>query len=328
MLCASTLLLASCAAHDPHAHLRNELVFLRTGVNLEDEEQEVRRVLAQRNLRVVSRFDGDGFIALGAATRDGQLSAVRVITSRGVQIAEDASQDDLFAPASVSLLEHFGGPFGDYMFVASARIPRARAMGCVTLHRVLPDGTTAEAVLDVSDLGTGACVANIARGNNTLRVTIAWPTLHALETPALDAELAFVTPPIGQPLPIVPVAKIDVDSGWLSAERARLSVIRLAHAPFSGRHAAGIARAAIARLAGESTDAQIAAYRNAVHRVLPGSTEAETVAGTVAYMARGWSDPDAPPPPIEPPADAPPEASGEGARDAVVIEPDTVAPLR
>ena len=57
MLCAGTLLLASCAAHDPHAYLQKELVFLKTGVNLDDEEQQVRRVLAQRNLRVVSRFD-------------------------------------------------------------------------------------------------------------------------------------------------------------------------------------------------------------------------------------------------------------------------------
>lgn len=324
------LLLGSCAAHDPHAYLQKELVFLRSGVSLEDEEQQVRRVLLQRNLRVVSRFEGEGFIALGAATRDGALSAVRVITSRGVQIAEDAAQDDLFAPASVSLLEHFGGGFGDYVFVASARIARGRAIGCVTLHRVLPDGSAVQAVLDVSDLGTGACVSNVAQGAaGKLRVTIAWPTLHALETPQIDAELAIVEPPVGQPLPRIPVAKIDVDTAWLGAERERLSVIRLAHAPFSGRHAAGIARAALARLAGQSTDAQIAAYRNAVHRVLPGSTEAETVAATVAYMARGWSDPEeAPPPPVEAPPEVQAAPGDQDPRDAVVIEPDTVPPLR
>ena len=323
LLCASTLLLAACSAHDPSAHLRKELVFLQTGVRLEDEERQVRRVLGQRSLRVVARLEGPGFIALGAASRDGVHSAVRVISTRGVQIAEDAATDDLFLPGRVALLEHFGGAYGgDYVFVASARMPYARDAGCVSLYRIMPDGSALTAVLDVSELGTGACVSNLApAGGTKLRVGIAWPALYALKTPQMDAEMAFVEPLIGQPPAAIPVAKIEGDAAWLAAERERLSVMRLSRAPFSERHGAGVARAAVARLAGQSTDAQIAAYRNAVHRVLPGSTESDMVVETVAYMARGWSE-QAPP---EPPSES---ASDVAEQDAVVIEPDTVDSLR
>jgi hypothetical protein len=329
LLCAVLSLVAACVKHDPRTHLRSELVFLQTGVRLEDEEQEVRRVLAQRALRVVSRLEGPGFVAVGAASRDGVHSAVRIISSRGVQIAEDAASDDLFVPSHVSLLEHFGGAHGDdYVFVATARIPHARDAGCVNLYRVMRDGSVLAAVLDVGELGVGACVSNIAPGGARLRVRIAFPALYALKTPQIDAELAIVEPLIGQAPAAVPVAKIVVDASWLEAERERLSVMRLSRAPFSERHGAGIARAAIARLAGQSTDAQIAAYRNAVHRVLPGSTEADTVSEAVAYMARGWSELEPPPPleageeAVEAPAELPPTSETE-AQDAVVIEPDT-----
>lgn len=331
LLCVVLSLLAACTKHDPRAHLRTELVFLQSGVRLEEEEQEVRRVLAQRALRVVSRLEGPGFIAVGAASRDGVHSAVRIISPRGVQVAEDAARDDLFAPSHVSLLEHFGGPHGnDYVFVATARIPHARDAGCVNLYRVMRDGSVLSAVLDVGELGAGACVSNIAPGGARLRVRIAFPALYALTTPQIDAELALVEPLVGQAPAAIPVAKIVADAAWLEAERERLSVIRLSRAPFSERHGVGVARAAIARLAGQTTDAQIAAYRNAVHRVLPGSTEADAVSETVAYMARGWSEPEPPPSPedgevveaAEAPAELPPTSEFE-AEDAVVIEPDT-----
>ena len=309
-------------------------MFLQSGVRLEEEERQVRRVLRQRDMRVTARLEGPGFVALGASTRDDRRSAVRVITLRGVVVAEDGAEDDLFAPSRVVLLEHFGGTLGDYVFVATARIPYVRDVGCVSLHRLLPDATAVEVVLDVSALGSRACVSNLAPGGGSkLRARVAWPGLYALRTPQLDVELAFNEPLVGQPVPLIPVAHIVDAPEWLDEERRRLSVVRLSRAPFSDRHQTGIARAALARLAGQSIDVQVAAYRNAIHRVLPNSTEAEVVGDTVAHMERGWDDPR--PPEAREPADDPREdgrPEGEDAPtpvadDAVVIEPDEVEPL-
>ncbi|MDB4976121.1 MAG: hypothetical protein JWN48_4462 [Myxococcaceae bacterium] len=286
------LSLASCTAHDYQPYLRQELGYVQLGVQLASEEKEVRRVLTQRGLRVVTRLDNPAFLALGAATRDGSKSAVRLITRRGVVVAEDATFDDLFAPGKVSLLEHFGGSLGEYLLVAHARIARGQDVGCVTLHRVLPDGRVVQCPLDVSALGSRACVSNLAPGRGGhMQAQVAWPGLHALTTPQLEVELAFIEAPPGQPPPPIPVAHIALGP-WLDGEGKRLGTQRLSRAPFSQRHAVGVARAAVALLAGRDRADQSNAYRYAVSDVLPGSPEALAVADTLAHIQRGWLDPD------------------------------------
>lgn len=284
-------LLCACAARDPYAYLRTEQGFLQAGVDLEREEGEVRHVLAQRGLSVVARLATPWFVALGAQTGDARASAVRVISPRGVVVADDAVLDDLFAPARVELNQSFGGSWGEYVFVADARVAPGRDLGCVTLTRLLPDGSAVAAQLDLGPLGSRACVAKLAPGRGgRLHATVAWPGLHAIRTPELEVELALVEPLIGQPAPLVPVVKLADPNDWLEAERARLAALPLVRAPFSERHAAGVARAALAQLAGQDSTAQRAAYRGAVGHVLPTSPEAEVVADTLAHLERGWLD--------------------------------------
>ena len=324
LFCAIALLFGASAAHDPQPYLSSELVFLKPGVRLETEEREVRRVLAQRNMRIVSRSSQPEYIALGAASRDDRQSAVRVISPRGVVIAEDAALDDLFAPAKIILLEHFVGTIHDYTLIASARLPKGREIGCVTVHRLLPDGSAVECVLDTGLLGSRACVANLAQGRTGhLRATIAWPNLHAIVTPQLDVELAFADAPIGQPPPAIPVIKLREQGEWLDEARTHLQTLRLARASFSHRHAAGVARAALARVAGEQIGAQQAAYRHAVARVLPGSPESEVVADTLAHIERGWTDP---PPPPDPDAPSPDGTIAPSESDMIIIDPELVEP--
>jgi hypothetical protein len=157
LLLAIVACFCACAAPD-HAYLKNELGFLQLGVRLTSEEKEVRRVLSQRGLRVVARLEDPHFIALGAATRDGLKSAVRIISPRGVVVASDASLDDLFAPGQVALIEHFGGTIDEYWLVAEARVARGHDAGCVTLYRVLADGNVVSAVLDGSTSARSALV--------------------------------------------------------------------------------------------------------------------------------------------------------------------------
>jgi hypothetical protein len=275
----------------PEAHFANERSFLRLGVELDKEDDAVRHVLAQRRLSVTSEVRGPIFIALGAATFDERLTAVRLITPRGVIAAEDAAQDDLFAPASLRLLDHLPATFGDYFLAAWTRIAHARDLGCVTLLRVLPDGSGVAAVLDVSDFGPRACVADLGlSGEGRLRALLAFPGLHAEQTPHLYVELSFQTVPLGQQPPRVPVAKIASGGTWLEAERARVEALERPNATFEERHSLGVARAAVALLSGLSQDAQVAAYRSSVGRVMPGSQAAVSVAEALDYIERGWSE--------------------------------------
>ena len=176
----------------PEAHLANERSFLRLGVDLDEENAAVRRVLAQRRLSVISEVRGPFFIALGAATFDQRLSAIRVISPRGVTVAEDAAQDDLFAPASLHLLERFPVTLDEYHLVAWSRVAHGQDLGCVSLTRLLPDGSPVSATLGVGEFGPRACIADLsAVGERRMRAVLAFPGLFAGRTPRLFVEVAF-----------------------------------------------------------------------------------------------------------------------------------------
>ncbi len=273
------------------SHFERELTFLRLGVELDEEDRAVRQVLAQRRLSIADETRGPGFLALFARTFEARLSAIRVITGRGVVHAEDAALDDLFAPGSLQLLSKLPTSIGDYIVVAWTRIPRGEDLGCATLLRILPDGNVVPGLLDVSTLGPRACVSELQRTEDgRFSATIAFPGLRSERAPYILAELGFQEVPLGRPTPFVPVATIRSDGAWLEVERSHWEAALPAHATFSERHAVGVSRAAIALLSGQSTAAQTAAYRRAVERVAPGSSAAELVADTVAYFKRGWLD--------------------------------------
>jgi hypothetical protein len=313
------VLLAACTpAQDPQAFLDYQASFLHPGVNVESEEREVQRVLAQRGLRVKGRVQRAGFIALGAASR--RASAVRVITARGVVVADDAEFDDLFEPSTVALLDGF--TLGEHTLVAYTRTPAHQDVGCVTLERVLPDATAQACVLDVSDFGARACVSHLSPGRGgQLRAKVAWPTLHTFSTPQLDVELAFAAASDGQGAQVVHLAP----GAWIDQETARYNAVQLRKADFPARHAVGVARAALARLTGKSAALQVDLYRNALGTILPASLEAEVVGETLRHIQSGWLD--GPAPRAEAPRRADPEPSAPTPidqpppEDAIVVEP-------
>ncbi len=331
--------LGACAAQPVQSFFEREAQFLRLGVDLEQEEQAVRKVLAQRHLTVVGEVRGPGFLALSARTFEARLSAIRVVTGRGVVHAEDAALDDLFAPGSLRLLNELPASLGEYVVVGWARIPLGHDLGCATLLRVLPDGNVTHAILDASTFGPRACVAELYRAEDgRLMGTIAFPGLRSDRVPNILAELQFQQVPLGQPTPLVPVATIRGEGSWLEAERAHWQAALPGNAPFSDKHAVGVSRAAVALLSGQETSAQTAAYREAVGRISPGSAAAELVADTLAYIKRGWLDRTGPegtlPEEVDPgdeiiePTPAPeltPEAldaAPEADEDVQVIKPD------
>jgi len=303
--------IVGCAARTHEEYLASEAAFLRLGVDRKAEESEVRRVLAQRKLDVVAELSGPHFSALGAESRDGKVTAVRVISDRGVVLAEDAVFDDLFSPARVTLLEGFAPRLDDLELVGFSRARGGADAGCVSLLRVLPDGQLSEVVLDVSVFGPRACVVQVAHaGRGRLFAEVGFPGLSAGVTPHLLLELGFKPIQLGKPDPIVRVAKAVENSERLQAERSRLNAASCAVPMFAERHALGVARAALSLFVGESKDRQVAAYRECAGSTQPGSVEADTVADVVGYIERGFADgmAEAPLPALDP--------------GSVVVEPD------
>lgn len=302
------------------SYLQNEFALVPKGVDVEAEEREVRRVLRQRGLDVVSEVRGAGFVALGAANLSGEKTALRIITGRGVVLAEDAASDDLFSAGRVALDAEFAPALGDYVFVASERTAARADRGCVTLTRILPDGNVVPALLDLGPLGSRACVSSVAHGERgRLSASVAWPSLTLIETPEIHVELAFADTPLGREPPRVPVIKLASAGAWLEEERARLMRVDVRGAPFSERHAQGVARAAIALLSGQDTSQQLSAYRVAVNLVPPGSLEQEMAVETADHIEHGWLDAS---------DEAALPASGDEAvpPDAELIEPETAPP--
>jgi hypothetical protein len=308
---------AACRHATPDEYLHTELKLVRAGVDIEGEEQAVRRVLGQRQMQVVRELRGPGFVALGAESLGGRLTAVRVITARGVVVAEDGQRDDLFAPSSLALLDDFGPTFGEYVLVALQRTSPPAEHGCVSWFRILPDGRAVRGVLDASALGSRACVSSIAPGpRGRLYATVAWPGLTSLTTPVIDVELGFAQVRLGEAPALVPVARVSTDGDWLEHSRARLERVG-ERDTFSGRHVLGVARAALALLSGLDRERQLGLYRATVGAVPPGSFEATWSSEALAHIERGWVD-EEPPAPAQPAEGADPEVPD----DAEVIEPE------
>ncbi len=280
-----------CVGPVGQTYLTTEASFFRAGVDRKAEEREVRRVFAQRKLDVVSEVRTGDFTALGAESAGGNVTAVRVITGRGVVVAEDAVLDDLFRPARVKLLDDFAPALQDLVLVATQRTLGHGDEGCANLWRILPTGGVAEVVLDVTRFGTRACVVSLAHaGRDRLQGEIGFPGLSAGQMPRLPVALAFQTVPLGRPDPAVRGARPVENSESLGREQKRLHAIPCLAAPFEARQALGVARAALSHFVGKQREQQLAAYRECVGEAGADARASDTIADTLRHIENGWLD--------------------------------------
>lgn len=323
---ALALLILCClfACHSTRAadHLQAELSFLQPFVDIETEARAVRAVLAQRKLAVDEEFRTPNFIALSAVSLSGKRSAVRVITKRGVVLAEDADADDLFSLAEVGLALVAGVGSESESLLAITKRARSESAGCASLFRVLPDARPQQITIKADRFGSQACIARAhAISPKELAGVVVWPRLTPFTAPSLEVTLAFDTARLDRADEQQRTLHVVEGGGWLEREAARLAEPLPGDADFSARHARAIERAAVALAEGRSADTQLGVYRSTLGRVLPGSPEAELAAETAAHIERGWLDetPDA-----EPADSAIIDGSSPPAiePDSVVIEPE------
>ena len=274
------VLAAGCGGPPPlQDHLEKELKFLHVGVDPVQEAREVRASFAQRGMRVVTHLQGARFQALAA--RSPEASAVRVITSRGIAVAEDARSDDLFRPEYVQLLGT--GP-GEPAMLVVVRRGLGQSLGCGRVYRVHDDGNALPQRVDVSSFGDLACLAGAEKRARGLTVRLAWPALSAGGTvPELEVPFRWETVRLDQPEPLVRRAAPAGEGEWLNDAREALSCT----GAFADRQAVGVARAALALAAGSDVEAQLAAYSTCLAQTAA-TGDPVLIAATRAHIGQGW----------------------------------------
>jgi hypothetical protein len=316
-------------------HLRNELNFFVPYVDLDAEERATREVLAQRNLVIDEEARGEHFRALSASSLDHKRSAVRIITQRGVSVAEDADADDFFALAKVGLVTLASRGTLSETLVGVTKTTRGQDAGCLTLYRVASDGRLSPVELRVESFGSRACVGSLLPVEKaSFDAVVVWPTLSAGVTPHLTVELKPVTPPLNAPPAQPLVLRLAETSNWFDSAAHELAEGE-ARPSFAERQARAVALAALALARNEGVAQQLGAYRAGLGGARAGTAEADVMAGTVAHIEHGWSDPEPDPDEqdatrIEPPeveasgsaSEQSPVASPPPAPDDVVIEPN------
>lgn len=312
-----------CGGSSPAEYMQAEARFLRVGVDRTVELSQVKRVLAQRGLAVVSERTSFGCIAVGAASSDGAKSAIRIISSRGVVFAADAAFDDLFSPSRVALVDTLPDSLEDMELFAFTRTAKGYDLGCVTVGRVLRDGTAVPLNLDVSRLGERACVSEIRHaGSGKLLATVSWPLLSVPGAPAtLDVLLALDRPRLNEAAPMVRTARIEASPELLHRETQRLSSLP-SQPTFEERQAIAVGRAALAHLRGDDRDKQLGVYREALGSVRSGTYESRLAADTAGHILRGWLELKEEGAEEAEPREGAERAPSPAEEDAIVIEPE------
>jgi hypothetical protein len=317
-ICLLCLSLFACRSSRADEHLQRELSFFVPYVDIEAEEKAVRGVLAQRKLVVDQVFRKPGFVALSASTLDGQKTAVRVITQRGVVLGEDGDKQDYFGFPAVGLFSlAMAGP-GNETLLGIVKTAHNQTSGCAQLIRVLADGRIGVVPVHIEQFGDRACLHALrSNGPQHYAATVAWPSLSPFDAPTLEIDMVPETARLDRPEDPSLGLRIETGGDWVRRATELLAEPLPGQAEFSVRHARGVALAALALVGGRSADAQLGAFRSAVGRVLPGSPEAEIVASTSTHIENGWLDsvpsegtlitPDAGEEPIDP--------------DSVIVEP-------
>lgn len=285
------LLLLACRSSRGDEHLQRELNFFVPYVDVDAEERAVRNVLSQRKLVVDQVVRQHNFVALSASTLDGAKSAVRVISQRGVVLAEDGDTQDYFGLAAVDLFAlPTTGAEGDTL-LGVVQTARHQTVGCAQLYRVLADGRIHPVPLHLEQFGERACLHALRpRSGRLYTATVAWPGLSPFLAPMLEVAVAPETGRLDRPIDPGLGFRVQTGGDWVKYETDRLAAPLPGDAQFSERHARGVAQAALALAAGRAADAQLGAYRSALGRVPPGSPEAEIIAATTTHIENGWLD--------------------------------------
>lgn len=294
-LLLAVVVAAGCA---PHRTEPDPFALLRVGVDPAKEARAVRRSFAQTGYQMTGEVRGAGFRALGFVRPDG-ASAVRIVTRRGIEVALDAPDDEEHGRVRVSLLAgKLAGHDLDgdgHPEVPVAVVLRPRGKRCIGLVRIYADGAASEVAVDPGHAVNGACIERLSDVGGDGRPEALVVERH----PGLTADLGSAPPTVMLPLKgragaWGPALGPAYARYWTAQMQARHKALERARHQAHPADALRIAveLAAIARLRGADTAAQIHAFDEALRGVVLPEAVVPSVDCVRKAIARGWPRPE------------------------------------
>lgn len=288
LLVPIALALCALGCSGSRSHLPDYSEWLHAGVDPQAEADALLAGLERAGYALASRIDGEGWIALDAR-RGEEVRAIRVVTSRGAALVLDSHEPDGVLPrhGRISLV----APARDLDADGDDEIVVGAEHGeqtCLLPFRVADDGEIRPLVPDLGELGPDACVESFRDVDENGRLeaiaVVRLPSLARAEIPAVDAPLELdeqghfrAGPPA--------VRFVEQER----AARAAALDAAVAEADVERVYRLAIELAALARIAGNATEAQLAAFDSAIARIAVGAAIAPDVEAARALIARGWT---------------------------------------
>lgn len=294
---ACVALVAAAACSEP-APAVDPLAFLRVGLDARAEADAVAAGFRRRGFTELRRITGDDHVALGFARRSPtRASAVRVVTDRGIAIALDAPNPRALDLAEVRLAEPVG-PGGDIdadgrSEIVVELVDETRPRTCLRVLRVRPDGLVDELPIALPE-APDACVEQLADvGADRRPEAILVVRHHELARGEPPSVRALRTPTSTGWLPPLPGPFRGFTDRERAAREAELSDAREA-LDVERAYRVAVELAALSRLAGEPTGAQLEAFDRALSGLVLEPSQARSVAHARAYIGAGWAEPGQP----------------------------------
>jgi hypothetical protein len=165
--CPILLLAAGACAQTPRGPYFDDERYLVVGVDPGREVDAVTGNLERAGYRIGPRFSGRHFAAIGFADAAGLPLGVRVITGRGIALALDPIEGDVFTPAlrhrllEAPLIEQHDADGDGFEEVFVERIEGPVPERCVQAFRVRDSGF-------VDAVSAGVALAGVARRDEPL----------------------------------------------------------------------------------------------------------------------------------------------------------------
>lgn len=288
---AAFLTLAICASCGEASPRPNPIDAIDVGVDIQAEANEILRGLVGAGYVLDLRLDAERFVALGLHKGTG-ITAVRMITARGVAFATDGNDDIVDRHPRVLLVR----PPGE-----DARVRSATEMvfsvrdeelerTCLHIVAVGSDNIATEVPVRVSPWTPGACIEQLRDidGDQTLETLVVYRAREFARTDAPTLVLPLARDPgtgglseSSRAFPAYYASEVERRLLELETERMRLDVD---HA-----YKIGFELGLLALLRGEGSAVAIARLETALRGLVLTESQAHSVAEVRAYFQRGMT---------------------------------------
>jgi len=288
MVVAAIALIAAPAGCGGRRRESPELAYLRVGVSPRAEASALARSLERGGYRLVARYDGERYSALGLLDASLGRTAVRVITRRGTAVALDAPGGEVAAVELERAPARDVDGDGTEDVIVGAR-ERGLDRTCLVVVRVLASGEALALPTEAARVDRDACLEALEDidGDGRLEglAVSRWIALARGAPPRIAVPLhpcrraGYCAPAVGADRPY-----------WRREAGRRRALLARARQGLDveASYKLAIELAAIARREDAPTGAQVSAFDDAMRGLVLTPGQARSLACTRAFIAAGW----------------------------------------